>query len=287
MLKRFFARLSNKNTRKQTTMTTRLLTTLTFCTLAAGLTQAAAIRYMNSGDYLVAANWQGGVIPGAIDQARMNWGNNTVTLAGLAPTILNLQTGVDESGTLVINSGGSLTSTGWSMIGAAGGGGGLATTGTLTINNGGVMNVNSHFWSGVATSTGVTNINSGGILNVGGILGLGSVDAVNPSGGVASVFINDGGIFNLGNIHGAGTSIQPGSVLDISGSGQLIISGDKVGSIGNYVTAGQITGNGVVGDVVATFDSGFTTVTAIPEPSTTSLLGLLGICTILRRRRKS
>ena len=130
----------------------------------------------------------------------MNWGDNTVTLAGVAPDINNLQTGVDESGTLEINAGGSLTSLGWSMIGAAGGGGGLSTVGTLRVNAGGVMNISSHLWSGVDGSTGITEINDGGVVNVGGILGLGTVDAINPSGGVGTANVNDGGLLALTNI---------------------------------------------------------------------------------------
>ncbi|MEI9960482.1 MAG: hypothetical protein WDM76_04910 [Limisphaerales bacterium] len=107
--------------------------------MVASLAQGDDIRYQQSGDWFDAdltdsIGWQSAPnLPGAADTARINWGGNTVTLSGIAPNINHLQTGVDESGTLVINSGGSLTSLGWSMIGANGG----TTTGALTINNGG------------------------------------------------------------------------------------------------------------------------------------------------------
>ena len=252
--------------------------------MIAGQSMAADIRYMGNGDYLVAANWVGGVVPGAADTARMNWGNNTVTLSGLAPDINHLQTGVDEPGALVINSGGSLTSLGWTMIGTAG-----AVTGRLTINNGGVMNINSHLWSGVSGSTGITDINSGGILNVGGILGLGTVDAVNPSGGFGFLNVNDGGVLHLSNIQADGSlgSIQPSSLLDIDGSGLVTIPGDFTAVMNTYITAGRITGNDVVNQVQAIFDVGqnmtFLTAIAVPEPSAFALMALMGAGLVVRR----
>ena len=258
------------------------------CLVMAGLADGASIRFMGNGDYLDAAGWQGGVIPGDADQARINWGDNTVTLSGAAPDIENLQTGVNESGTLIITTGGSLTSEGWSMIGTAGGG----ATGTLIVENGGEMSLGAHFWSGVGGSTGRTEIN-GGTINVGGILGLGTVDAVNPSGGVGFITVNDGGLLALTNIHGLGTSIQPGSLLDIRGTGQVTLPGNFVGSINDYIGNSQIAGNGVLGAgalrVDLTTNPGFTTITAIPEPSASSLIGLLvaGAVFVRRRRRVS
>jgi len=91
--------------------------------MAAGQAMAADLRYQNSGDYFdtVAVTgsygWQAGGggpggLPGTSDSARCNWGNNTVTLSGVAPLLMRFQLGVDESGQLVVNSGGVLTTTG-------------------------------------------------------------------------------------------------------------------------------------------------------------------------------
>src|SRR5436190_17036950 len=91
--------------------------------LAAGQAIAADIRYQNSGDYfdtvaVTGANgWQAGAggpggLPGTNDTARANWGNNTITLAGVAPLLGRFQLGVDESGQLVVNAGGKLNTVG-------------------------------------------------------------------------------------------------------------------------------------------------------------------------------
>ena len=63
-----------------------------------------------------------------------------------------------------------------------------------------------------------------------------------------------------------------------------------MGNLTNYANANQIGGNGVLGlsniNIDLTTNPGFTTVTAIPEPST-GLLGLLGAGLMLRRRRSN
>ena len=95
---------------------------------------------------MVPTGWQGGVIPGTADTARFNWGNNTVTLAGQAPLLRNFQMGVDESGQLVVNAGGNLTTTGPnnSTVGNNGSApGGANVVGRLTVNAGGVVTVTS------------------------------------------------------------------------------------------------------------------------------------------------
>ena len=107
--------------------------------MVANQAQGATLRYQQSGDYFLVGNpgWQAGGggaggVPGAADITRYNWGNNTVTLAAAAPNITRFEMGVDESGGLVVNSGGSLTLTGDGRVGNnAGGGGANLTTGFL------------------------------------------------------------------------------------------------------------------------------------------------------------
>src|SRR4051812_5905426 len=185
--------------------------------MAAGQAMAADIRYQNSGDYFdlytntLVNGWQNtggggpGGLPGINDSARANWGNNTITLSGVAPLINRFQLGVDESGQLVVNSGGVLTTRGGSssavgnnnnctgqlFVNAGGtvtvtnvlfvGNGSGATPGTgtrgiLTIN-GGTVTVTSHLWAGSANNAAGTIYITNGSLNIGGNIGLGTVNA--------------------------------------------------------------------------------------------------------------
>jgi hypothetical protein len=249
---------------------------------------AADIRYMNSGDYLNPAGWQGGVIPGTGDTARFNWGNNTVTLDGEAPLLRNFQMGVDESGQLVVNAGGILNTTGTqnSTVGNNGGVGivgrltltagsqvnvtnvlfvGASATGILT-NDGGTLNISSHLWTGSgAVGVGTLSIANGGVVNVGGNIGLGTINASTPSGGRSSLYVQNGGILNLSQIS-AVNSIQPNSVLDVSGSGVMIVPGDRTAVMTAYTNALRITAYGGLGTVGIDYNNtntGKTTVFAI------------------------
>ena len=288
--------------------------------MVAGLAQAATVRYQKSGDWFDTdlsdgIGWQpGGVLPGPLDTVRFNWGNNIVTLAGVAPNVTAFQMGVDESGGLVVNSGGSLTATGNSKIGNNAGGGGVnPTTGFLTVNSGGVvnaqggwlmvagnggpligivtlnggnLNVSGHLWVATgAGSLGTIDI-FGGTLSLGGMLGLGTVDTINP-GGIGRLSVHDGGILSLSNIQADGSlgSIQPGSLLDITGTGLVTLPGDFTAVVDTYIAAGRIAGNGVPSLAQAVYDSGLneTLITVIPEPSTFALMALMGAGFLVRR----
>jgi hypothetical protein len=313
---------------------TRIVSILVILVMAvvvmADQSTAATVRYKANGDWFdflaagdVGTNgWQnndGGVaaVVDSGDEARLNWGGATVTLAGPGAAVNRLRAGVDESGHLVVNNGGVLTSVEDVDIGHNSNG--SQDTGSLTVNDGGVVNVGRILWAAhIDAGTapiGIIDVNSGGVINVashmwlgiegaatinisgtiqqnGGILGLGTSNASSASiGGSAIVNILDGGLFALNNIDGGGNSIFAGSGIDITGSGELTVPNDFVGVLTTYANNGFLGGLGVPGMSNLTIDltknPGFTTayVTVIPEPSTIVLLGLGFGGLFVRKRR--
>lgn len=279
---------TTKSRMKTTTPKNSILVGALLGAMVAGQALAADIRYMSNGDYLEPTGWQGGVIPGIDDTARFNWGNNTVTLSGEAPLLMRFQMGVDESGQLVVNAGGKLNTTGVqnSTVGNNNNAGvvgrltinaggevnvtnvlfvGASATGIVT-NDGGMLRITSHLWVGsAAVGVGTISIANGGVINVGGNIGLGTVNASTPSGGKGSIYVQDGGVLNLAQISPV-NSIQPNSVLDISGSGVVTVPNDVTAVMSAYTNALRITaygGLGTVGIDYNNMNAGKTTLFAI------------------------
>lgn len=282
------------------------LYTVAVCSMMAGLAHAADIRYNAGGDWSALESvdgngWQSLTAPGAGDTVRANWGGATITL-DYATTVGAFQAAVDESGTFHIQSGGILTANGDSTIGNngatatgtmiidAGGtvnangswlgmGNGTSNTGVLTIN-GGTMNVAGHLWAaGGVGSTATININ-GGLLDVGDAFELGGADF--NLRGTATLTVDNGGTLDLAWLHGTG-AIQDGSVLNINGTGQMVIANNYVDIVNAYFTAGKIASD--LGAIQATFADGKTTVIAIPEPATLGMVAAFGGAILFIRRR--
>ena len=275
--------------------------------MVAGLAQGATptFRYNGSGDYndILADTgvngWPDGCsgprrLPGPLDLVRFNWGN-TVTLTNVAPPVLAFQMGVDESGTLVVASGGQFTAVG-TLSCKVGNNGPSTVYGQLIIKTNGVVNVNAvlhvgggatgiltidggtlnqsnHLWVGsAATGNGTVTVTNSGVLNIlgvsgNGMLGLGTGNAAGPSGTTGIMKVSDGSVLNLYNIDGIGRSIQPGSFLDISGSGVVTFPGDKTAALTNYyTTTGKIIAFGGTGTVAVDYNTsnpGKTTLKAV------------------------
>lgn len=267
-----------------------VLPALVIATTAVSL-QAQPLRYRTGGVWEnvsdgVEPGWgvnpdqPGTAVPGAGDEARVNWGGSTVTLDYEAPEFNRLLIGVDEAGVVEVLDGGVLTTTQDVVVGNNGftegtmfvNDGGVVNVGRiswvargpvvgdvlgfLTIESGGTFNVASHLWWG---STGTAEVNISGTLNqTGGILGLGTAD-FNTFGGSATVNVLSGGEMNLNNIFGGDgqtNSIQPGSKIDISGTGRVTLPGDFVDTLGVYRDAGLLHGNGTAGSVTIQTETG-------------------------------
>ena len=241
---------------------------------------AETFRYRLSGDWskvagATDAGWgvkpnaegtAGAKLPGTEDDARINWGGNTVTVSTAAASVKKVEIGVDENGTVVVANGGVLTA----AADIFAGNNGSNTTGRLIVLSGGQVNVGNILWAANDGSAGFIEVQTGGTVTVAnhlwwgvsgkatitisgevkqtdGILGLGTNNATNASGGNATVTITSGGKLNLNNISGEAEtpSIQPGSKIEINSGGLLTVKGDQVGSINKYIAANEIVGIGV------------------------------------------
>jgi hypothetical protein len=289
------------------------ITGLLMCGMLAGMAQGATIRYRQTGDWTLTApantgpGWQNAsAVPTTADLGRINWGGNTVTVSTTAQ-IGALQIGVDESGTLLVADGGSLTTV--SGSGQNGrltvGNNNSAATGTMTVQSGGTVNVGeilfigaettgqvtvagsvtvaSHLWMG--TTSGVTGtLSISGSVTVSGNIGLGTGNASTASGGSATINVLDGGLLSLDRWSST-NSIFLGSILNINEGGTVTIGGNRVTAANDYFANGLIGTDGT--GIEATYDSdlNLTTIVAIPEPGSPALVGLAGLGLLTRRRR--
>jgi hypothetical protein len=166
---------------------------------------------------------------------------------------------IDQSGggTLIITNGGSLicSAADWCCSGYG------QTGNLLDVENGGSFSCASHLWVGFNTGGSGTLIMNGGTVSVGQMFGLGW------GGGTGTAQIN-GGTLNLSQWSASNPgSIAGASVLNVAGTGKVVITGNYVASVSNYVSSGQITANGGP-NVFYFYDAGAnkTTISAVLLP---------------------
>ncbi|UCG59746.1 MAG: PEP-CTERM sorting domain-containing protein [Phycisphaerales bacterium] len=225
-----------------------------------------------TGNWADAANWTNDV-PGVADgKAVFNVPDAADCVVTDAQAFNQFVQGDNGPGGVIrVMDGGSLTTGAvWSAVG-------YNNTAHMIVETGGSVAFGEHMWIGLAPgSAGTLDIN-GGTVSVASMVGLGW------DGGTGYVNVNDGGLLALSNIHGDGSSsIKGDSLLGINGTGAITLPNDFVGVIETYAGAGLIAGDGIPGNVQASFADGVTTV-VVPEPASIILLGLGGL--LLRRKK--
>ncbi len=207
----------------------------------------------------VSSNWTGGVGPSNVTTVLFNVLDAipcTVTNAAFAK-VMRIGLG-GPGGTLIITNGGSLVCSGtadWNSIG-------MSDTGVMVVENGGSASFGNHLWIGFDPTAEGTLIMNGGTVSVGQMFGLGW------NGGKGTAHIN-GGTLNLSQWSASSPgSIVGASVLDVAGTGKVVINGNQFTSVSNYVSTGQITANGGP-NVFYSYDSGAdkTTISAVLLPA--------------------
>lgn len=211
------------------------------------------------------------------------------------------------TGNFIMKSGDSLTVTNGKTLGSTGGfnlvGGGAGSTLTVSagasvltggftefdsilLNNGTIDIVGSEGIAMVSGGSSIINVNNGSsistqFLSLGATVSidgtssmefLGTGDPINSQGGGGSVIIN--------MVTGAQLTLATRAEFDEqvtlnNGAGNLVVNGVVV-TTGNMDTLFTFSGSG--GPITATAN-------AVPEPSSTALIGLAGLAFILRRRK--
>lgn len=245
----------------------------------------------HNGSWTDGANWQNGV-PTAFDTANLfyDWSNGgadtgPVVAAGDVAIVNNLLIGDGGAGTVppdgdvsMIVTGGVLNVGHDIFIGAnPGGGNGLG--GILNVDGGEVHVDFSHLI--IAKQSSGTVNQAGGIVTA-ATMTLNWFDEGLPNATVARYNLSGGVVTVDGLLHA-----WHDANLNITNDGELRFNTDQVTLVNDLVGFGNITANGVSGDVSVVWNGTQTIVTAIPEPSTIVLMGfgLMSIAGLACRRK--
>lgn len=216
-------------------------------------------------------------LPGASDTVRFNYGGASGVLADDAGTIGALELAVGEGGSLTINLGGVLLvngTSGWSGMGAGG-----SSSGSLTID-GGLLTIQDHAWQMGVNDNAYTvdlTVESGEMRVVNAF--------IQSKATTTSTTTVNGGLLDVNAM-----TLSAG-VVDIGGGMLRIRAGTTETDITSWVSSGLMTFDGATGGIegvdynLDTWGPNGWEITAIPEPSSAALLGLLGLGMVMKRRR--
>jgi len=214
-----------------------------------------------------AANWTGGQIATSTNKVVFNVSGARACVVNSPVNAGQLVIGDNgEGGLVIVTNGGNLaaSATDWSAIG-------YNNTALLLVESGGSVSFGNHLWVGFDPGSDGTLQMNGGTVSVAGMFGLGW------NGGKGTVQVH-GGTLNLSQWSASSPgSIVGASVLDI-GAGTVVISGNHVSSVNDFISSGKITGYGGTGVVSNYFNGVTTTLTATQnEPPTTNMVSVLSI----------
>ncbi len=207
-------------------------------------------------------NWTSLICPGDVTLVTFNVAGAIPCVVTSAATAgyISMGNSAGPGGTLIITNGGNLTTfaNNWCAVG-------YSSNALMIVENGGWANFASHLWVGFNPGADGTLIIDAGTVWVGGMIGLGW------NGGKGTIIITNGGRL-IGRQWHPTASIQGESVLDITGTGTVVITGNYVSSISNYVSNGNITANGSP-NVAYGFDPGANETTLQVAPPRQSIAG--------------
>ncbi|MBE0543604.1 MAG: hypothetical protein IH623_19840 [Verrucomicrobia bacterium] len=213
------------------------------------------------------ANWTGGQVANSTNKVVLNVSGARACVVNSAVSAGQVAAGDNgPGGFLIVTNGGSLaaSATDWSAIG-------YNNTIQMIVASGGSASFGNHLWIGFEPAADGTLILNGGTVSVGGMFGLGW------NGGKGTVHVN-GGTLSLSQWSASSPgSIVGASVLNV-GAGTVVINGNQVYSVSNFINSGKITGYGGTGIVSNFFNGITTTLTAMPgEPPLTNVVSLLSV----------
>ncbi|MDD5134309.1 MAG: PEP-CTERM sorting domain-containing protein [Phycisphaerae bacterium] len=242
-----------------------------------------------SSDWFDAANWDDGVVPSLTDttntrtfQTHMNTNYMPIINSGDAE-VGQLEIGGDSQAlipgnfaTVTLN-GGTLTTVDYFRHGASS----SSTRWGKFIMTGGTCNVGGYMATGYGNSGAETKgwtIVSGGTINVAGDWRFANGSTASGYAYISGGTVTVAGILNMRPSGGTGDTL-----LDITGSGKVVLAGDQIEQVLAYRDNGWIQSDGEEFlDEWITFD-GTNTVLAIPEPATLCILAV-GAFGLIRRK---